>query len=169
MWPGSSFPLFRWVWGESQPSLCQKNSGPPPGKFIKFCWASNWINFDPGASHGGGEEPGDAADGHQVQLRRPLPLQPLQYQLCWAGGKMLDIREILISCQSEILRCRSCTITCPPWWEKSSWMGFPEGVEGQSYCVWWLINCGFWLKLKTSPVRAFSPFNPSLLLCNIST
>ena len=40
-----------------------------------------------GESYGGGEEPGDAVDGHQVLLRRPLPFQSLQYQLRRAGGE----------------------------------------------------------------------------------
>ena len=40
-----------------------------------------------GESYGGGEEPGDAVDGHQVLLRRPLPFQSLQYQLRRVGGE----------------------------------------------------------------------------------
>ena len=39
-----------------------------------------------GESYGGGEEPGDVADGHQVLLRRPLPLQPVKHQFCRVGG-----------------------------------------------------------------------------------
>ena len=93
-----------------------------------------------GESYGGGEEPGDAADGHQVLLRRPLPLQPLKHQLRRVGGEaclklssfpnlvllslichrfLLNhvLQLIVSSCNfSSFLspRCRSSITTCQP-------------------------------------------------------